>query len=124
MEGYKIMNMTHKEIEEYLLSFSGVWLDYPFGEGTSVYKIGHKEDGEGKMFALISDGTNPLRISLKCDPILAEKLREDYETVLPGYHLNKKHWNTIICTGQVPEDELKSLMILSYNLVNDEEPNK
>ena len=124
MEGYKIMNMTHKEIEEYLLSFSGAWLDYPFGEGTSVYKIGHKEDGEGKMFALISDGTNPLRISLKCDPILAEKLREDYETVLPGYHLNKKHWNTIICTGQVPEDELKSLMILSYNLVNDEEPNK
>ena len=118
------MKFTHKEIEEYLFSFPNVWLDYPFGEGTSVYKIGHKENGEGEMFALISDGSNPLRISLKCDPILAEKLREDYETVLPGYHLNKKHWNTIICTGQVPEDELKSLMILSYNLVNGEEPEK
>ncbi len=114
------MNFTHKEIEEYLFSFSDVWLDYPFGEGVSVYKIGRKEDGEGKMFALISDNTNPLRISLKCDPMLAEKLREDYETVLPGYHLNKKHWNTIICTGQVPDDELKSMIILSYNLVKDE----
>ena len=112
--------MTHKEIEDYLLSFPNTWLDFPFGEGTSVYKIGHKETGGGKMFALIADNTNPLRISLKCDPLLAEKLREDYETVLPGYHLNKKHWNTIICTGQVPDDELKSLITISYNLVNDE----
>lgn len=112
--------MTHKEIEDYLLSFPNVWLDFPFGEGASVYKIGHKENGEGKMFALIADDSKPLRISLKCDPILAEKLREDYETVLPGYHLNKKHWNTIICTGQVPDDELKSLILLSYNLVHGE----
>jgi len=109
--------MTRKEIEEYLLSFPNTWLDFPFGEGTSVYKIGHKETGEGKMFALIDDGSKPLRISLKCDPILAETLREKYETVVPGYHLNKKHWNTIIYTGQLDDEEIKDLVRLSYNLV-------
>lgn len=112
--------MTHKEIHDYILSLPNSWLDFPFGESTSVYKNGHTKTGGGKMFALIAENTNPLRISLKCDPMLAEKLREVYETVLPGYHLNKKHWNTIICTGQVPDDELKSLILLSYNLVNDE----
>ena len=111
--------MTHKEIEDYLLTFPNAWLDFPFGESTSVYKIGHSEEGNGKMFALIAENSKPLQISLKCDPLLAEKLREDYETVLPGYHLNKKHWNTIICTGQVTEDELKGFMTHSYNLVND-----
>ena len=112
--------MTHKQIEDYILTFPNTWLDFPFGESTSVYKIGHKDTDGGKMFALIAENSQPLQISLKCDPLLAEKLREDYETVLPGYHLNKKHWNTIICTGQVPDDELKSLITLSYNLVNDE----
>lgn len=109
--------MTHKELETYLLEFPNTWLDYPFGEGTSVYKIGHKETGEGKMFALIDEGSKPLRVSLKCDPILAETLREKYETVVPGYHLNKKHWNTIICTGQLSDDEIKDLARLSYDLV-------
>jgi predicted DNA-binding protein (MmcQ/YjbR family) len=109
--------VTHKELEEYLLSFPNVWLDYPFGEGTSVYKVGHKETGEGKLFAIIPDGSKPLRVSLKCDPVLAEHLREKYETVLPGYHLNKKHWNTIICSGQLSDDEIKDLALLSYNLV-------
>lgn len=109
--------MDHKELEDYLLEFANTWLDYPFGEGTSVYKIGHKETGEGKMFAIIADGSKPLRVSLKCDPLLAETLREKYETVVPGYHLNKKHWNTIICTGQLPDDEIKDLARLSYDLV-------
>lgn len=109
--------MTHKEIEEYLLSFPNTWLDYPFGEGTSVYKVGHKETGEGKMFAIIQDGSQPLRVSLKCDPQLAELLREKYETVLPGYHLNKKHWNTILCSGQLPDEEIKGLAHHSYELV-------
>lgn len=109
--------MTHKEFEEYLLSFPNTWLDFPFGEGTSVYKIGHKETGEGKMFAIIADGSKPLRVSLKCDPQLAEILRDKYESVLPGYHLNKKHWNTILLTGQLPDDELKDLANLSYQLV-------
>jgi len=110
--------MTHKELETYLLSFPNTWLDFPFGEGTSVYKIGKKDDGEGKMFALIDDKSNPLRVSLKCDPILAETLRERYETVVPGYHLNKKHWNTIILTGQMADDDVKDLANLSYQLVS------
>lgn len=110
---------THKEVEKYLLSFDDAWLDFPFGESPSVYKVGHGK--EEKMFALIANDSNPLRVSLKCDPLLAEVLREHYETVLPGYHLNKKHWNTIILTGQVPEDELKSLIIQSYNLAKNVE---
>jgi len=112
--------MTHTELHDYLLSFSNVWLDFPFGEDTSVYKIGHTETGGGKMFALVADASKPLRLSLKCDPGLAERLRETYETVLPGYHLSKKHWNTILMTGQVPEDELRSLISLSYRLVSGE----
>ena len=109
--------MTHKELEDYLLSFPNTWLDFPFGEGTSVYKVGHKETDEGKMFALIENGSKPLKVSLKCDPLLAETLREKYETVVPGYHLNKKHWNTVICTGQLSDDEVKDLARLSHDLV-------
>jgi len=90
-------------------------LDYPFGEGVAVYKV--PVGGEDKMFAIISEAKHPLQISLKCDPQLAEILREKYETVLPGYHLNKKHWNTILMTGQMPWDEVQSLIVLSYNLV-------
>ena len=109
--------MNRKEIEEYILSFANTWLDFPFGEQTSVYKIGHKETGEGKMFALIADDSKPLKVSLKCDPVLAETLREKYESVVPGYHLSKKHWNTIIHTGQLDDDELKDLIRHSYTLV-------
>jgi len=136
--------MNHLEIHEFLLSFPNVWLDFPFGEDVSVYKacpscqtdrlVGHEntggparsvgQTGGGKMFALIAENSQPLRLSLKCDPLLAEKLRKEYETVLPGYHLNKKHWNTIICTGQVPDDELKDFIRLSYNLVAGEGANK
>lgn len=110
--------MTHKGLEEYLLSFPNTWLDFPFGEGVSVYKVGHKDTSEGKLFAIIADDSKPLRVSLKCDPKLAETLREKYESVLPGYHLNKKHWNTVICSGQLSDDEIKDLARLSYNLVS------
>lgn len=109
--------MTHKELEEYLLSFPNTWLDYPFGEDAAVYKIGHKETGGGKMFAIVGEKSDPVRISLKCDPQLAITLREKYESVVPGYHLNKKHWNTVICTGQLNQDEVFDLIRLSYNLV-------
>ncbi len=112
--------MTHKEIEEYILSFANTWLDFPFGEGTSVYKVGNKEANEGKLFAIIADNSKPLRVSLKCDPQLALNLREKYESVLPGHHLNKKHWNTIICTGQLTDEELKDLIVLSYRLVTED----
>lgn len=111
--------MTHKDMEAYLLSMPNAWLDFPFGEGTSVYKVGHKETGEGKLFAIIQDGSKPLRVSLKCDPQLAMTLRDKYETVLPGYHLNKKHWNTIICSGQLSDDEIKDLARHSYLLVSE-----
>lgn len=106
--------MNHKELEEYILSKPGSWLDYPFGEGTAVYKVGSKETG--KMFALIKDGSDPANISLKCDPVLAEQLRAEYVTVMPGYHLNKKLWNTIIASGEVEKDYLLSLIDLSYRL--------
>lgn len=86
-------------------------LDYPFGEGVAVYKVGDK------MFALIAEKTEPLRVSLKCDPLLAELLRKKYATVMPGYHLNKKHWNTILVTGQWDEEEFKGLIRHSYELV-------
>lgn len=109
--------MTHKELEEYLLSMPNARLDYPFGEGVAVYKAGAEDDA--KMFAIIQEDSNPTRLSLKCDPQLAVVLREKYETILPGYHLNKKHWNTIICTGQVPIDELQDLVRLSYRLVTE-----
>lgn len=107
--------MTHKEFEDFLLQLPKVWLDYPFGEGTAVYKYGDKPDG--KIVAIIAEGSNPLRVSLKCDPKLALLLREKYETVLPGYHLNKKHWNTIICSGQLDQNELFDLARHSYELV-------
>lgn len=106
--------MTRTDVEAMITSLPQVVLDYPFGEKTAVYKLGSVE---GKMFALLDEASDPVRVSLKCDPQLAEVLREKYETVLPGYHLNKKHWNTIICTGQVPEDELRDLVRHSYELV-------
>lgn len=86
-------------------------LEYPFGEGVAVYKTGDK------MFALVAEKSNPVRLSLKCDPILAENLRAKYESVMPGYHLNKKHWNTIILSGQLPWDDIKDLIRHSHNLV-------
>lgn len=86
-------------------------LDYPFGEDVAVYKVGDK------MFALISEDKSPVNLSLKCDPNLAETLREKYETVLPGYHLNKKHWNTLILSGQLSWEEVQDLIRLSYDLV-------
>ncbi len=103
--------MDHQAVEKHLLSLANVRLDYPFGEETAVYKV------NDKMFALIAEGSNPLRISLKCDPLLAETLRQKYESVMPGYHLNKKHWNTIILSGQLSWDEVKDLIRLSYDLV-------
>ena len=107
--------MSHEAITEEITALPGVVLDYPFGESTAVYKIGSTE---GKMFALIAENSNPVKLSLKCDPQLAELLREKYETVIPGYHLNKKHWNTILCTGQVPDDEFRDLIRHSYELAN------
>lgn len=112
--------MNAKELNKYLLDFPNSWLEFPFGKETSVYKIGNKAKKEGKIFALLMQNKKPLQISLKCDPLLAEKLRVEYESVLPAKDLNRKVWNTIILTGQVDEIELKSLIGHSYNLVEQE----
>ncbi len=103
--------ITHKQLEEFILAMPNSRLDYPFGKEVAVYKVGDK------MFALISEGSSPVKISLKCDPVLSQTLRDRYETVLPGYHLNKKHWNTIICSGQLSLDEIKDLIRHSFELV-------
>lgn len=105
--------ITHKEVETYLLSMPNAHLDYPFGEGVAVYKV------DDKMFALVSEGSTPVRLSLKCDPLLAKTLRERYETVMPGYHLNKKHWNTILLSGQLSWEEIQDLIRHSYLLVTE-----
>lgn len=105
--------MDHKTVEEYILSMPNARLDYPFGEDVAVYKAGDK------MFALIPEKVKPVRLSLKCDPQLAILLREKYETVMEGYHLNKKHWNTILLTGQLPWEEIQALILHSYILVTE-----
>ena len=107
--------MDHKTVEDYILSMPNSRLEYPFGKDVAVYKTGEGESA--KMFALIAEQSDPLRISLKCDPQLAVVLREKYETVMPGYHLNKKHWNTIILSGQLPWEEVQGFILHSYNLV-------
>ncbi|QQS65230.1 MmcQ/YjbR family DNA-binding protein [Candidatus Saccharibacteria bacterium] len=109
--------MDYKTVDEYLLSFAGARRDYPFGEEVAVYKVPARGSSEEKMFALIPEGKSPISISLKCDPKLAEVLREKYESVMPGYHLNKKHWNTIVLSGQLSWDEVKDLILHSYQLV-------
>ncbi len=114
--------MTHKQAEKYILSLPGATLDYPFGEDVAVYFVqGAKPDADnrGKMFALIREKKLPVQLSLKCDPLLAETLREKYESVLPGYHLNKKHWNTILLTGQLSWEEVQDLIRHSYIVATD-----
>lgn len=106
--------MDHKTVEDYILSMPGARLDYPFGEDVAVYKV------EDKMFALIAEGKNPVRISLKCDPELSKVLRARYIEVHEGYHLNKKHWNTIVLSGQLTWEEIQALIRHSYNLVTGE----
>ena len=104
--------MNETEAKDYLASMPGAYLDYPFGPGTAVYRAAND-----KLFALIAEGSEPLRISLKCDPNLAELLRDKYESVLPGYHLNKRHWITVIVTGQLTDDDIRDLARHSFELV-------
>ena len=74
--------------------------DYPFGDDVAVFKVG------GRVFAICALAGHPGSVSLKCDPTLAEALRDRYPAVRPGYHLNKRHWNTIELDGSVPDDDL------------------
>lgn len=104
--------LDHKAVEKFILGMPGAKLEYPFGENVAVYKI------DDKMFALISEGKEPVQLSLKCDPLLAETLRNKYESVMPGYHLNKKHWITVLVSGQLDEQQVKDLIAHSYHLVS------
>jgi predicted DNA-binding protein (MmcQ/YjbR family) len=103
--------MDKKTVEEYILGMPNAVREYPFGEDVAVYKV------EDKMFALMAENKTPVSLSLKCDPQLANTLREKYESVLPGYHLNKKHWNTMILSGQLAWEEVQDLIRHSYLLV-------
>lgn len=103
--------MSPTELRDHCLSFPGAQETFPFGANTSVFKVG------GKMFALSQLGADELRISLKCEPGLAEQLREAHAEVIPGYHLNKRHWNTVIIDGSLPEQMIKDMIEDSYDLV-------
>lgn len=95
----------------YCLSLKGVTETYPFEEGLPVMKVG------SKLFAIIAPKELPIKISLKCDPDRAVALREQYPAVTAGYHLNKRHWNTVTLDGSVPEEVLKNMIEHSYQLV-------
>lgn len=102
--------MNIEILREYCLSKAEVTEGFPFGEDTLVFKI------NGKIFALANlDGD--LSVNLKCDPAYALELREKYPSVTPGYHMNKKHWNTVILDGSVPDNEVFSWIDHSYSLV-------
>jgi predicted DNA-binding protein (MmcQ/YjbR family) len=103
--------MEFKKILNYCLSKKGAIEDYPFGNAVLVIKIA------SKMFALISERNNLLNISLKCEPFLADHLRQQYPCITPGYHLNKSHWNTIVIDGSLTELELSKMIDHSYDLV-------
>jgi predicted DNA-binding protein (MmcQ/YjbR family) len=100
-------------LRDLCLSFVGSEETFPFGFETSVFKVA------GKMFALSRMGADPpLRVSMKCDPGLAEGLREAHPgTVLPGYHLNKRHWNTVILDGSLPDQMVGDMVEDSYDLI-------
>jgi len=107
-----------EQLQEYCLSKNGAKETLPFGPDTLVYKAG------GKVFLLTSLNAENLRFNVKCDPDLAVELREQYDCVLPGYHMNKKHWNTIVVDGSVSLKQLKQWIDHSYDLVVESLPKK
>lgn len=102
--------MNIEILRDYCISKRNVTESFPFGDDTLVFKTG------GKIFALVNlEGE--LRLNLKCDPVVAIELRERYSAVSPGYHMNKKHWNTVRIDGSVPDNVLCSWIDHSYDLV-------
>lgn len=102
--------MNIEILREYCISKKDVTESFPFDDDTLVFKAG------GRIFVLVNlEGD--LSINLKCDPVLAVELRERYSSVLPGYHMNKKHWNTVLVDGSVPDKEIFSWIDHSYDLV-------
>lgn len=103
--------MDRRALVDYLLSKPGTTEEIPFGPDTLVYKV------MGKLFALMPAEGEPLTINLKCEPGQAMFLRDLYPAVRPGYHMNKKHWNTVTIDGSIPEGELLGMIDDSYDLV-------
>ena len=103
--------MNIELIREYCLSKKGVSEEFPFDEDTLVFKV------MGKIFLLASLEKIPLQVNLKCNPEEAGELRERYDAVIPGYHMNKKHWNTVVIENSIPPREIFSWIDNSYNLV-------
>jgi predicted DNA-binding protein (MmcQ/YjbR family) len=106
--------VTAAALRKLCLSFPGAYEDFPFTPHHSVFKV------EKKMFAISELGTSPLKVSLKCEPELAEQLRGSYpEAVRPGYHLNKRHWNTVLCSGSgaVSDEMVRDMVEDSYDLI-------
>jgi predicted DNA-binding protein (MmcQ/YjbR family) len=98
-------------LRERCLSFAGAEETFPFGPETSAFKV------SGKIFALSGLDQAPLRVSLKCEPGLAEQLRQTHAAVLPGYHLNKRHWNTVTVDGSLTDQVIRDMIEDSYDLV-------
>ncbi|HVB50151.1 MAG TPA: MmcQ/YjbR family DNA-binding protein [Acidimicrobiales bacterium] len=103
--------MNVDKIATFMLTFPETSEEQPFGPAVDVYKVA------GKMFAILSPDDTPPALSLKCDPLLALELREEFEAVIPGYHLNKTHWNTVVLDGSVPDSEIKAMISRSYDQV-------
>jgi predicted DNA-binding protein (MmcQ/YjbR family) len=98
-------------LREWCLARPGVTEERPFGPLTTVFKV------EGKVFALSALERSPLEVSLKCEPDLAEALRRDHAAVRPGYHLNKRHWNTVVLDGSVTDAMVRDMIEDSYDLI-------
>ena len=103
--------MNLEDFREYCLNKPGATEGTPFGPDTLVFKV------EGKIFAITSLDEIPARANLKCDPDLALELRDRYEQVRPGYHMNKKHWNTVDIEDEIPDVEIRRMIDHSYDLV-------
>jgi predicted DNA-binding protein (MmcQ/YjbR family) len=100
-----------EKISDLASELTGVVEEQPFGPEVDVLKVG------GKMFAILSPNALPESISLKCDPDFAIELRRRHAAVTPGYHLNKRHWNTVHLDGSIPDDEVLHMVTHSYELV-------
>lgn len=103
--------VTEHKVKQYLLGKPEAEEDFPFGPEAAVYKIC------GKMFALLYQREGECRINLKCDPVEALELRHVFSAVQPGYHMNKKHWNTVLLDGSLPQGEIERMVDNSYRLV-------
>jgi len=103
--------MDARELKAEFLALPGAVEDFPFGDEVSVFKVA------GKMFALCNLDGDPLQLSIKCEPELAVRLRATYPAIAPGYHLNKRHWNTVTLDGSLPDPMVTDMLGDSYDLV-------